>query len=215
MVPIFYQRNSRKTRNCIAQSVHAVNFLSESTPSAAALINDSPNPYEDSSVLKQTVFQIGQSNNSRNNNDSNTYAATEVGSNAQKLKARLDQKLIKEARSKYQAFRLGLHKIHDFEKKTVTDQKCLRVIQRNLDLKQLQENEFINIENFELFEEKPIEVSEVPPNREVTVNNYGDPDESEESRKGTPNPYFLHVKRQSVKESAGKLPLLMARSEHA
>lgn len=40
---------------------------------------------------------------------------------------RVDRKLNKEARVKYQAFKLGLNEIRDFDKQELLDLKCLKI----------------------------------------------------------------------------------------
>lgn len=51
LVPIFYKRNSNKTRNCIAQSAHSVNFLNE--------ITDKTNNIEQNHIYDDDYYQAG------------------------------------------------------------------------------------------------------------------------------------------------------------
>lgn len=132
---------------------------------------------------------------------------------------RLDKKLLTEARHKYRSFKLGLSEIKDFEKRRVTEGSILKHKQKQEDT----ERSLLDVENHELYQEKDLKIRKVPEHVQVNIHNYRDiqagafnlgdeEDEGEESRKGTPNPYALHVKRERVKE---EIKLRNAVSKHA
>ncbi len=141
------------------------------------------------SVLQPSVYNLSD------------YQTEQISCKVVKTEARVQRKLVKEAKHKYQSFRLGVSEIRDINfkkiKNKLTDNKLAPV----------------DINNNKLFaDSKEPQIShgfEIM----VTVDNLAEPDSSEASRQGTPNPWDLYKKQQELKKLANDMPYIQMHNE--